>query len=324
VEEHKAIADVYQSTPDGSADPATIQAYQALAQETLEQYKAITDSGVSIEAWAGEGEPYANSAAMIADTKKGHIYFLPTDTAFGNGGVNTTHPMLAPTNITVPTSDGKVHQMLVNDAFRVVHDWVAHGAFESQFGPVGEEQAWVAHMATLKSREAKRALTAETRGQNSWVNFGAHIRRTDGSIPIKTDGDYKPLKDRPFAEQKIILLPEKYSVTGIDEVDGKRLLADLQIDTDLNPQQESAFRESVENVLQTHPDGAAIAAHIAFEVNNPDNPRLDGRPEQTVTPKIATVKSIVRAIHRYNLAFPGSPVDVNEMLRTARESTRGL
>ncbi len=59
----------------------------------------------------------------------------------------------------------------------------------------GEENAWVAH-SKMFSHEALPALTSETKGQNSWVNNGPHADL--------------PVADRPFAEQKAGLLPEKY------------------------------------------------------------------------------------------------------------------
>ena len=55
---------------------------------------------------------------------------------------------------------------------------------------------------------AAKALTTETRGQNSWGNFGKHLRTEKGSVPqsIKENG-YIPPKNRPYAPQKIGLLP---------------------------------------------------------------------------------------------------------------------
>jgi hypothetical protein len=82
-----------------------------------------------------------------------------------------------------------------NDRFRAVHDWIAHAGPGNQFGPIGEENAYRMHAATL-SPQAQRALASETRGQNSWVNFGPHKDR--------------PMKERPFAEQKAALWPEEF------------------------------------------------------------------------------------------------------------------
>jgi hypothetical protein len=81
-----------------------------------------------------------------------------------------------------------------NDRFRAVHDFLAHAGGGNQFGAVGEENAYRVHASTL-SDLAKRALASETRGQNSWVNFGPE--------------SHKPVKERPFAEQKAALWPEE-------------------------------------------------------------------------------------------------------------------
>jgi hypothetical protein len=92
------------------------------------------------------------------------------------------------------------------ELIRAVHDLV-HSEYGNGFGAIGEENAWRIHMTTL-SPLAQKALTATTRGQNSWVNFGKHMRNDDGSIKKKGDKGYLSPKDRPFAEQKIGFLPD--------------------------------------------------------------------------------------------------------------------
>jgi hypothetical protein len=80
-----------------------------------------------------------------------------------------------------------------NWKFRAIHDVFGHAMNYYQFGPNGEERAWNCHKRMF-TPTARQALTTETRGQNSWVNFGPY--------------SYLPVKDRPFAKQKGILLPE--------------------------------------------------------------------------------------------------------------------
>lgn len=87
-----------------------------------------------------------------------------------------------------------------------VHDYYGHAKEGYEFGPEGEYNAWGEH-AKMFSPLARDAMTTETHGQNSWVNFGRHIRRQDGSIPGKGDADYIHPKNRPYAEQKINILP---------------------------------------------------------------------------------------------------------------------
>ena len=63
--------------------------------------------------------------------------------------------------------------MLNNDLFRVVHDYFGHLKHGYGFRAAGEDNAWRAH-AAMYSPEARPAMTSETRGQNSWVNYGPH------------------------------------------------------------------------------------------------------------------------------------------------------
>lgn len=78
------------------------------------------------------------------------------------------HPLLS---YTPDLINGKPTQ--TNDIFRIVHDYFGHAKEGFGFGPKGEENAWHHHMQMF-SPEAQKAMTSETRGQNSWVNFGPH------------------------------------------------------------------------------------------------------------------------------------------------------
>ena len=104
--------------------------------------------------------------------------------------------------------DGKT--LLYNDLFRFVHDFFGHTERGNGFGPVGEENAWDVH-ARMYTPKARRAMTTETRGQNSWVNFGPQMRNEDGSLKKKGDAGYLSPKDRQFAPQKMALMPEEFS-----------------------------------------------------------------------------------------------------------------
>jgi hypothetical protein len=101
------------------------------------------------------------------------------------------HPLLQYTNEMI---DGKPAQ--ANDIFRIVHDVFGHAKEGNGFGPKGEEQAWRQHMQMF-SPDAQKALTTETRGQNSWVNFG----------PKGAQNRANP-SDTVFAQQKAGLMPD--------------------------------------------------------------------------------------------------------------------
>lgn len=168
----RAIADAYEALPE--FDPKAKPSYDALNAETAEQYQRIQDAGYKIE--FVDGDPYASSAEMMADVRDNkRLKVFKT-------GEGQEHPFMTPEQ---------------NNIFRAVHDFFGHAKEGNQFGPNGEETAWRAHSA-MYTDDAVPAMTTETRGQNSWVNF------REGLDP-KT-----PLKDRPFAAQKAALLPKEF------------------------------------------------------------------------------------------------------------------
>lgn len=161
------MAKVYESLPKN--DPNARAAYDALNAEVSQQFKAMHDAGYKAE-FVTE-DPYKNSGEMMQDVRENRrlkVFKTPSD---------NFHPYMTPEQ---------------NDQFRAVHDFLAHAGEGHQFGPIGEENAYRVHASTL-SPLARQALATETRGQNSWVNFGpnAHL----------------PMKERPFAEQKAALWP---------------------------------------------------------------------------------------------------------------------
>ena len=198
----KGTADAYEAMPHTPEDPQTVAAYKQLSNEIENQFAFITQkAGVKMEPWTSAGQPYASSADMMADIKNNNrLFYFPTEGGYGQGAEAVQHPMLnVSERFGVP----------VNDLFRAVHDYFGHAKQGFQFGPKGEENAYLSHRGTL-SDEAIPALTTETRGQNSYVNFGRHLRQADGAIPSKGQPGYVPPAERPFAEQKAGLLPEEY------------------------------------------------------------------------------------------------------------------
>jgi hypothetical protein len=199
----KEIADYFQNVAKHQPDaPEVFRTYRAMANETIEQYKAMIAAGIKPEPYSGKGEPYASSEEMMRDVRENkHLYFLRTDNAFGQGTQDAANPLLEKSGIKIGD-----FELLVNDVFRVVHDYFGHTQQGLQFGPRGEFNAWKSH-SRMYSDEAQGAFAAETLAQNAWVNFGAHLRRADGSIPKKGEPDYIPPQERPFGEQKNFLVP---------------------------------------------------------------------------------------------------------------------
>jgi hypothetical protein len=125
-----------------------------------------------------------------------------TEAGFGSGFTDVDvadNPLLADTGIKWPygSPDGPLRTVYANDLFRAVHDVFGHGMEGAGFRAQGEENAWQAH-ARLYSGSALGALTSETRGQNSWLNYGPH---GEANRTAKTE-------DTVFADQKTGLMPE--------------------------------------------------------------------------------------------------------------------
>lgn len=211
----RASADFYQTATHNPKDPAVQAAYAAFGKETVNQWKHLTDLGVEFEPWTQPGQPYANSAEMTKDVREQrHLWFFPTESGFGGEeGLSSEHPLLAGSGIFL---NGK--ELLLNDIFRAVHDYYGHAKEGYEFGPRGEYNAFLAH-SRMYSKEALPAMAMETHGQNSWVNFGPHMRDAEGNLIQKGQPGYLPITQRPYAEQKANLFPvalEKLS-PNIDE-----------------------------------------------------------------------------------------------------------
>lgn len=200
----KTVADAYAAAKHQPDDLKTKAAYQAFADETLAQWDYLTGKGVRFEPWTKEGQPYATSADMTKDVRENkHLWFFPTQSGFGSkDSTPTKHPLLSKAGMKVNGVD-----LTVNDVFRAVHDYFGHAKENYEFGPRGEYNAFLTHFSMF-SDAARPAMASETLGQNSWVNFGPHIRRPDGTLPKKGEEGFVPLPDRPFAEQKATLLPD--------------------------------------------------------------------------------------------------------------------
>lgn len=191
----KKIADWYDKAQNAPNDPQVKASYDALKSETKAQYDQIVKAGYTIEPWLKDGPAYKSSKDMIEDVSKNkHLFYDPTSkTGFGTGQAEAAanNPMLEDSGIKV---NGQ--SVPYNDLFRAVHDFFGHAKEGVGFGPRGEENAWRQH-SQMYSELARPAMTSETRGQNSWVNFG----------PFGEQNRANP-KNTTFAEQKAVLAPD--------------------------------------------------------------------------------------------------------------------
>ena len=203
-----SIADEYGRMQHNPTDPAVMSAYQDLADETRAQYQAIKDSGLEIEFITGDVNPYEGSPRMLMDDIKNnnHLYVYSTRDGYGESGITAedmmNNPLLAETDVVISGQ-----KALVNDLFRAVHDVNGHNMHGVGFRADGEENAWRSHSMMYKPN-ARRAMTNETRGQNSWVNYGP-----DGDANL-TAKDV----DTIYAPQKIGLMPEWVTTEGVSDL----------------------------------------------------------------------------------------------------------
>lgn len=215
----KRLSDFYEQAESAPDDPEVQSAYRSLADETMAQYRAMEAAGIQIEPWEGKGEPYANSAEMLKDVRDNkHLWFFTTESGFGKGET-VPNALLEDSGVVI---NGK--PLVINDVFRAVHDYFGHAKEGYEFGPRGEFNAYLAH-SRMFSDAAKPALASETLAQNSWVNFGPHLRREDGSLPKSGEQGFVPIKNRPFADQKNLVIPDEL-LTEADQVAGQFMPAE--------------------------------------------------------------------------------------------------
>lgn len=204
---HRQISEDFGSLPlrGDSEDKTTNLAYRRLGKELLKQYDALPIKIVMQPSQGGE--PYKNSAEMRKDVlDNNQLRIFATEPAsFGEQGHDYSgHPLLEDSG----RKDYNGKPMTYNDLLRSVHDAYAHTMSPVEFGPRGEEAAWKNHMAMTMDPLARWALTTETRGQNSWVNYGPH-----------GEHNRQNPQDTKFAPQKTGLLNPKWAMTGDPEAD---------------------------------------------------------------------------------------------------------
>jgi hypothetical protein len=199
------IAAAYEAMPHAPNDPRVKAAYKELIAQTLAQYRALEKAGYKfwfINLDKPDNVEYASSPwNAMRDIRANKVMgVFPTDDGFGSGDFDpASNPLLEDTGIKWPSGSlfGPRKRVLANDLFRAVHDAFGHGLEGSGFRAQGEENAWQAHVR-LFTGSAVAAITSETRGQNSWLNYG----------PNGESNRTAKVEDTVFADQKTGLLPE--------------------------------------------------------------------------------------------------------------------
>jgi hypothetical protein len=195
--------------PHDPTNPKVKAAYEDLIRQTDYQYQSLVDDGYEFSFFDSSSDPYDgnpyNAMRDLRQNKRMAVY--GTYDGYGTKGITgaeiVNNPMLKDTGLRWKDQDGVEQVVTANDLFRAVHDTFGHGLEGAGFRARGEENAWQAH-ARLFTGDALKALTTETRGQNSWLNYGPH---GDTNRTAK-------LEDTVFAEQKTGLMPDWTSQEG--------------------------------------------------------------------------------------------------------------
>ena len=191
------MAKVYDKLISDPTNPDVIAAYTKFMDEATQQYKYMTEElGIKVEyikedpynVTKVDGTVTPDSRLMMADVLDNKTLKVRDSSI---DFVDYPHPLLTAEQ---------------NNIFRAVHDFFGHAASGRSFNADGEEAAWVAH-SSMFTPEARRVMTTETRGQNSYYNF--------------FDSNNKQ-----FAEQKAALFPEEYTLlpAELDLVTGQALV----------------------------------------------------------------------------------------------------
>lgn len=212
----RRIAEAYAEMKHAPRDPKVQEAYADLIRQTKDQYQALVKAGYEFTFFDQHSDPYqGNPMAAMRDLRANkRMAVYGTYDGYGTEGITGAaiqdNPMLEPTGLTWFDQQGVPQAVVANDLFRAVHDAFGHGLEGAGFRARGEENAWQAHIR-LFTGPARHALTSETRGQNSWLNYGPH-----GDL-----NSTAKLKDTIFAEQKTGLMPDWTLTEGVspDEVD---------------------------------------------------------------------------------------------------------
>lgn len=284
----RAMPDVIEQSGATNYDELLERSYRQMAKETAQQFETLPFR-MSFHR-AGEGD-YASSKHMLDDLhNNGHLYVF-------QGG--EPHEFLH--NVDPETGLNE------NEKFRAVHDVFGHGIYGNPFGPKGEENAWAVH-SQMYSPLARLAMTAETRGQNSFVNYTpinaklkemlsevesrlADARRNKNEFGIELlEKKKKDLyKNFQFAPQKALLLPPEY----------------------LDPAYQGGMPDYVRNIIKPEP-GTGFASALTHYSNDPNMQETDPSRYGTGIPgdEASRLRSRPGAVQDRSYFYLGEPGEV--------------
>lgn len=257
------IAGAYDVMPHDPANPKVAEAYADMIQQTIAQYHALADHGFKFYFYDESNDPYqGNPWNAIRDLRENkRMAVFATEAGFGSGATDVyvgDGPMLVPSGLEWPygSPNGPMKRVLVNDLFRAVHDAFGHSMEGAGFRARGEENAWQAHVRLYKG-PAVGAVTTETRGQNSWLNFG----------PYGKANQTASVEDTVFGDQKAGLMPSWTWEEGRvpDEANDGDIVNSLKVGAQMLADWQKALRR------HGKPDAAARAVEtmIATDSRSP-------------------------------------------------------
>jgi hypothetical protein len=174
-------------------DDLRARAYRQLNHETKLQFDSLPVN-MSFHR-AGEGD-YRNSKEMLHDVHNNrHL------SVFQGGD---PHDMMSD----VDPETG----LTSTELFRAVHDFYGHAVHGNEFGPKGEESAWAAHSA-MYSPLANLAMTPETRGANSVVNYSPLNAELKHGVRKATEAAHEAMR-RGHHEEAEKFLAHKRALLG--------------------------------------------------------------------------------------------------------------
>lgn len=304
-ERAKRIADAYEQMANDPQNPKVKEAYQNLIKQTRAQYEALVKAGYKfwfLDLNIPSNQDYAASPynAMRDLRSNKEMGVFPTTDGFGTNEFDVeNNPMLEDTGIKWPVGgmDGKTKPVLANDLFRAVHDAFGHGLEGAGFRARGEENAWQAH-SRLYTGSAVGAITTETRGQNSWVNFG----------PLGEANRKASAEETVFADQKIGLMPE-FTWTEGRASDMPSAKTEKPKAKKSKPEQ---IGEGLLDVLGLAPEEKDVKfSKVSTEKINWSESRI-GRGDRAITERNDTVKNAAEDLYQGRIGLD----EYNEIVET--------
>jgi hypothetical protein len=165
--------------------PGIRRSYEVMRDHIGQQFSHLTrpasEGGMGFKVEVTDTDPYDSPEAMSSDVANKRIKVMSTATTGGHNFFTNEE----------------------NDMFRAVHDVFGHAAIGRDFSRDGEEAAYLSHRQMFP-KEAHAALASETRGQNSYLNYGHERDFPDQGpgtklvgLPKWAEGDTLPRARKP-------------------------------------------------------------------------------------------------------------------------------